>query len=536
MMLEALSALNKAEEPSKRAGWPFDPWHLPHDPAVFDAMARGETATVFQFDTPTVRPYLIKIKPKSIEDLAAITSLCRPGCLDAPYGDGRTLAEVYVARANGEEIAYAHQDLESILAPTYGIQIYQEQSMAIFKKLANYSDEQAEVVRRGIGKKEEKVLKSCMADLRAGCLARGWNDGQITLLIDQIMASARYAFNKSHAVSYAYVAYACMYLKLNYKFHWWKSVLTNASKEELTSKFWKDVKDFVQPPDINKSGNGYIIDGETLVAPIYVMNGVGEKAYEQLVKGAPYRDIEHFVSTHLGKRAKTDDRSAVHVGIVYKLAAAGILDSLFPPEIVGSSNFLVDKLEMIARLKSEVRKEKREPIPEQYRSVNRFGHYRIKKELVSMYSMDLRDIVLPTRGGYQDEYKRWWVRGLGSYRENGTRGDLPIVDGHEMVHAKEMAEKGVGIRGMRVGVIAFVVTEEVRPYAGKTKRMTKLLLDAGGTFYEEVFWPPWGESSAPSGFKGKPVLVVYKCDGPKVQVRSVIKLIDPTQEGRYDVL
>jgi DNA polymerase III subunit alpha len=510
-----------------RGGVTLDPWNLRHDDDVFRAFAEGRTETVFQFDTDTVRPYLKLIKPKDIEGLAAVTSLCRPGCLDAPYGDGRTLADVYVARANGEQVRYLHADLESLLGHTYGICLYQEQSMSVFKKLAGYSDEQAEVVRRGIGEKDKKVLESCMGDLRKGCLSRGWTDEQVNLLIDQIMASANYAFNKSHAISYAYIAYACMYLKEKYRLDWWKSVLSHADKKELVVKFWRFVKPFVKMPNLTKVSSAFEIDGDFLVCPVSVVTGMGEKAYAQLVDKAPYLSLDQFVQAHFGK---SEARSAIHSGIAHRLIAAGILDSLFD---AADTMTIAKKIGVFEDVKLRVKGKGSRPdaVPEKYVNVTPLGRYMLMKETVGVYSDDIRPMVLPNRSGYLDN-GMWFVS------LEGTR--MPVGGGEQVTALKEASQGGAGPQQPRmVACVAYVVEESTRQYTtrkGEVKYMTKLVLDSGGMFWEEVLWPPYQQSNAPTGYKNLPVLLTYVFDQNRYNITRVNPLLPRSKEPRYDVL
>lgn len=520
-----------------RTGESLDPWNLPYDREVVEEFVKGHTETVFQFDTDTVRPYLMNIMKAEVQNdlhsvlecLAAVTSLCRPGCLDAPTSDGRTLAEVYVACANGEPVTYVHQDLEPILKDTFGVQLFQEQSMRIFKDLAGYSDEQAETVRRGIGKKEDKVLASCMGDLKKGCLARGWTESQVELLMDQISASARYSFNKSHATSYAYIAYACMYLKTRYKLDWWKSVLSHSDKSEMVTKFWKYVSKFVSMPNLSKISRDFEIDGSSLVAPISIVTGIGEKAYDQLVVKAPYVDLDGFVKAHFGARGADDARSAIHTGVVHKLVAAGILDSVMPD--AGAT--VPDKIQAfeVLKCKHKGRKAKVEPVPEEYHNITSLGRYMLLKQTVGVYSDDLRPIVLENRGGYL-ENGRWFIN------INGRK--LVVGDGESISKIKGLVEKGMGPRsGMAAACLAYVVSEKVQQYrqkgTGEPRSMTKLVLDSGGVFWEEVIWPPRNGAYAPTGYKGLPVMITYGFTSDRYYVNSINPLVDRGQENRYDL-
>jgi len=505
----------------KRTGEEIDPWDLPFDESVMHQFGVGNTACVFQFDTATVIPYLKAIKPMNIDDLSAITALCRPGTLDAPYGDGRTLSQVFVDRCNGEKIEYIHPELESILSETMGIQLYQEQTIAIFKKLAGYSDEESETVRRGIGKKIKSVLESCMADLRERCVSRGWTNAQVDLLISQIMASSNYSFNKSHATSYAYVAYACMYLKEKYPLDWWSSALSNASKDEIAGKFWKHVKDFMLMPDINKSGDSFQIEGDKIRCPLSIILGVGPKAYVQLTESAPYTDFNQFVYTFFRKRSKTEDRSAVNIGVAYKLIAAGVLDSLFEGENLN----VVEKFEKLERIKAEVRKEKQSPIKEEYIGMTSLGELLIKKELVPVTSEDLRPYMVPPRKGWINQNGYWELKGF-----------PPIISGRQVSYFINKAEIDKNAQG-EFSCIAYVIDEKPITYKGGKKQATKMQVNVGGEFMETILWPKWNEEDiAPSGFKKIPVLLTYKGKGDRVSLESCLPLLKKEQLGTYNVL
>ena len=504
-----------------RHGVDLDPWDLPHNDKVFAAFGEGRSETVFQFDTQTVIPYLKAIKPQSIDDLSAVTALCRPGTLNAPYGDGRTLAQVFIDRCNGEEIKYIHPDLKPILEETMGIQLYQEQTISFFKHLADYTDEEAETVRRGIGKKIESVLKACMGDLMEKCLARGWTKDQVVLLQQQIMASSDYSFNKSHSTSYAYVAYACMYLKEVYPLDWWTSALTNADKDEIAGKFWKHVKDITKMPDINKSGLEFIIEDESIRAPLSIILGVGPQAYSQLTSNAPYATFNDFVYTFFRKRKKEEGRSAVNIGIVYKLISAGVLDSFFE-DIPGIT--VVEKFEQFEKLKAEVRNEKQTPIKEEFIGMTALGEYLIKKELIPVISEDLRPLTLPARGGSPHRHGYWDLKSF-----------PPIISGSQISYFIDQADLGTA-QG-EFSSLGYVIDEKIITYQGGNKQATKLYVDCGGEFFETILWPGWNKGNiAVSGFKKLPVILTYKGTGTRVSLESVTPLIKKDQLKTYNML
>jgi DNA polymerase III subunit alpha len=573
----------------ERTGVTLDPFHLPFDSKCVEEFQLTNTEGVFQFDTPTVRPYQKQIvKPDQIHSLvdiidinSAITALCRPGTLDAPNGDGRTLAEVFVARANGEPVQYVHMDLEPILKETYGIQLYQEQTMEIFKVIGGMDDAEADEVRRGIGKKIEKVLKAATEKLKIGALKRGWTEEQVNLLMSQIMASANYSFNKSHATSYSYVAYACMYLKTNYKLDWWKAILSNSSKDELSTKFWKYVQDFVQLPDINMSKDTYEILGEKIIAPFSILTGVGEKAYEDLMRHTPYSSLEHFVRSHFptkeeedAKKAKKkalkdkpelsdkssdseDDgpsrKSAVNAGISRKLIAAGVLDSMFDPSLI-----IEEKLMHFEEVRRAVRgKKKADKVPSEYQGVSDLGKYLLRKQLVQIHSEDLRPLMLKNRGGRQvpiranTEMSGWF-----------TQDGYPVLDGNQLEYFKSKIGDEIPLTQLcrqfdmllpydadqyfqpsvtaeferRFYVLAYVISEKSFPYKNKTKYANRMVLDINGFFTEEMLWPPKDKDSADLGFKKMPVLASFYMGSRGVSLGSVTPLLAEQDLEKFNMV
>ncbi len=538
------------DEIKARKGTSINPWDLPYDERCFDAFATGDTVSVFQFDTPTVRPYLISTKPKTIDALAAITALCRPGTLDAPSGEeeNETLAQLYVKRAQSKQaIRYVNRELEPILKETMGIQLYQEQTLRIFRDIGGFTFEEAESVRRAIGKKDEAVLAFSTSRLRQSCLSKGWSDRQVDLLIEQIMASARYSFNKSHAVSYAYVAYACMWLKLNYPLEWWKAILSNASKDEVATKFWKYVQDFVVLPDVNKSSETFTISGDKLMAPLSLISGIGEKTYKEIIKHVPYSSVEHFAKVHFQKEDGDKSRKPVHTGIALKLIAAGALDSLFPQLIS-----VQDKIALFNKAKAEAKDTtKIDAVPEEYYGMTDLGRYLARKKVVTIYSEDLREKMLPQRGGKilpskYNESMLFWV----------TQDYKMILDGNQIEWVKDLmmagkffelsarlekfAPRGIelsdnGGHSYYISSVAYVVSEKAFPYKNKTKQANRMVLDVNGYFSEEMLWPPYGQDVAPLGFEGLPCIATYRLSEKGFSLYSLTPLLKQEEAEKYNV-
>ena len=206
--VKTLKALGIAIKSLKSIGVNLEWKEFPNDPNVIkNVIAGGKLAGIFQLNTRTVAPFVAQIQPKNIKEIALLTSLVRPGALDAPVPDPnviyedekkrpKTAAEYYVHCAQGLRKPYfIHDDLKPILGDTYGVIVTQEQSLKIFRDLADYTYETAEEIRRGIGKKDKDLLSKHMNVLKEKCLLRGWSEQQVEILIESLMKSANYAFN-----------------------------------------------------------------------------------------------------------------------------------------------------------------------------------------------------------------------------------------------------------------------------------------------------------------------------------------------------
>ena len=190
------------------------------DPETMTVFARGDTEHIFQFESVGMRRWLKALKPQCFDDLVAMNALYRPGPI--------AYLSTFVRRKNGEEpVAYDHPLMEDELRETYGVTIYQEQIMILSRKLAGFTRGESDKLRKAMGKKRLDVMEEMKAKFVTGCLANPefrvgkWEDeSEARRLIDKIWgdwsACASYAFNKSHAVAYAWLAYQSAYLKAHY--------------------------------------------------------------------------------------------------------------------------------------------------------------------------------------------------------------------------------------------------------------------------------------------------------------------------------
>lgn len=267
-----------------------------HDKEVFENIIKANRVSgVFQMSARALRPYVKKMPPKNITEISNILALVRPGALEAPSPrpdapDGETAAEFYVACSNGRaEPFFVHDDLRDIIGETYSVILYQEQIMQVFIKLAGYSDGDAAAAMKAVSKKKKDKLEKHCNDLRKGCESRGWNKEQIEYLINSVMASARYSFNKSHSLAYAVNAYIECWLKYYYPVEFWCAKLTAQANKSESDKALKTVLDeaveYLDGFDIqNSEPFNFTINNNRIKPPIMVIKGVGLKAAIKLME------------------------------------------------------------------------------------------------------------------------------------------------------------------------------------------------------------------------------------------------------------
>jgi len=325
------------------------------------------------------------MRPKNVQEAALLTSVFRPGAMDASANDprdpNRTMADVFIDRWTGKEKAkYTHPDLEPILKSSNAVIVFQEQLMQIANQIGGLSMNDTNKLRRAISKKTGDELIRLLNQVKEGMLSRGWTEDQATETIEQMKASGRYGFNKSHALSYVYIARACAYLKYHYPAQWWAAVLTNASKEDLVG-YWNSISKHVLPPDINSSSDQYQVKNADkinwqVVPPLNVIEGVGPAALGEILEKQPFSSVTDFMDRI--------DRRIVNKRVMLRLIFSGVLDRFFAP----GADFL-DKAQEYLNLKAKLEGKKTpEAIPEEYRDMTPLRRELMKKLVYKTYSTD----------------------------------------------------------------------------------------------------------------------------------------------------
>lgn len=294
------------------------------DPETLALFARGEAIGLFQFESPQMRIFLRRLKVDKFEDLVAMNALYRPGPMQ--------FIETYINRKLGlEKIDYVVPQAQQVLAETYGVTVYQEQVMRLSRILANFSAGQSDNLRKAMGKKKLKQLEALEENFKQGCKANGYDEKTVNQIWQEWIAFAKYAFNKSHSVCYAYVAFQTGYLKAHYP-----SELMAANLQVFLDDP-KKVKGYMAEckrmgikllqPDVNASQSAFtVMDDGSIRFGLSAIKGVGDEAMKLLVaereKNGPFPDVFALVQ-RLGPKVCNKKN-------LEGLIKSGALDSLTP--------------------------------------------------------------------------------------------------------------------------------------------------------------------------------------------------------------
>jgi len=242
---------NAIKHVKERRGIDIDIMKIPlDDPKVFEMLGRGDTNGVFQLEGAGMRRNVVELKPNSVRELAAMVALYRPGPM--------AFIPKFVRSKFGQEpITYLHPKLEPILEETYGVICYQEQVLNIARAIGGFTMGQADVLRKAMSSKNREIMDKQKTKFLEGAEANGVSRKIALRIYEQVEPFAGYAFNKAHAVCYAFVAYRTAYMKANYPVEYYAALLSaNMDDKDKLAMYIEDCKRFniaILPPDVNHS-------------------------------------------------------------------------------------------------------------------------------------------------------------------------------------------------------------------------------------------------------------------------------------------
>ena len=297
------------------------------DQKTFELLSRGDTLGVFQLDSAPIRSLLRSMAPDSFEDIAAVIALYRPG----PMGEDSH--NKYADYKNGRKAPVAiHPELDKplneILKDTYGLIVYQEQVLAIARKVAGFTLGRADLLRKAMGKKDKKILDKERVHFEEGMKSNGFSEDATEKLWQTLIPFSDYAFNRAHSAGYGLLSFWTAYLKANYPSEYMAALLTSVRDDKDKSALYLNecrrmgIK--VLPPDVNESDSGYTPIGKDIRFGLTAIRNVGENVVASIIENRKTKG--KYVS--FGEFLAKVDAHVCNKKTVESLIKAGAFDSL----------------------------------------------------------------------------------------------------------------------------------------------------------------------------------------------------------------
>jgi DNA polymerase-3 subunit alpha len=291
--LRNLDVIDKAVE---LIGGGLDIAQIPMDDRkTYEMLARGEATGVFQFESSGMREALRQVRPTGLEDLIALVALYRPGPMQ--------YIPNYSSRKHGKEaVTFLDPRLKPILGATFGISVYQEQSMEIAKQIAGFTPAEADDLRKAIGKKIHSLMASLKGKFIEGCIANETSERVATQLWEDMEKAQDYSFNKSHAACYALIAYRTAWLRANHPCEYMAALISSVMNTKDRVPYYvnacHELGIDVLPPDVNESQIDFAVVAGKIRFGLNAVKGVGELACRTMVRareeGGPFESLWDF--------------------------------------------------------------------------------------------------------------------------------------------------------------------------------------------------------------------------------------------------
>lgn len=295
---------------------------------VFELISSGNTDGVFQMESAGMQSFMQELRPDTLEDIIAGIALYRPGPMEQ-------IPRYIHNKRNPADVTYKHPLLEQTLNVTYGCMVYQEQVLEIVRNLAGYSLGKADSMRRVISKKKAEAMKVERNNFIygsedgeiPGCIRNGIDEKTAIAIFDEINDFANYAFNKSHAAAYAFVCYQTAYLKTFYPVEFMASLISSIEDMDKINHYIENCRAMGidrLPPDVNKSGDGFTVEGNGIRFGLGAVKNVGHGVIQRIVgereENGSYRSFSDF----LDRTAGFDVNKRALEGLIY----CGAFDSM----------------------------------------------------------------------------------------------------------------------------------------------------------------------------------------------------------------
>jgi DNA polymerase-3 subunit alpha len=488
-----------------------------NDAKTMAVFAEGRTEAVFQFESSGMQEICRKLKPKGVEDLAALNALYRPGPLDGG------MVDEFILRHHGKKsVRYLVPEMKDILSNTYGIIVYQEQIMQLAQRLAGYTLSEADLMRRAMGKKKREEMAVHEEKFINGAIERGIKKEKAEKIFSLMAQFSDYGFNRSHSVAYAYLAFQTAYLKAHFPEHFYAAVLSSeaqdAAKVFKYSKELKAQKIALLPPDVNESNSDFTPLNGAIRYGLTAIKGLGQSIVKAIcdARGTePFRSFFDFA-----ERVEATKR------VLESLVSAGAFDSLKDerslPEWRGG---LFNSIDMAL---SRAQRAKRERIQGQS---GLFGG--LPEEID--YSKELSP---HAKGWNQTELLAAEKGAVGFYiTGHPLENYFDILQGYKAIKSTELPNLTTGIRVTSGGIISELQTRATKK--GDKFALLRLEDDLGGT--KCVLWPEVYRKHSALLQNDLAVLITGRLelsdDGPATLIADQVQGLDAAAKvGEYVVL
>ena len=409
------------------------------DRGAYEVFKSGNTSAVFQFESRGMRDLLVRAKPDRFEDLVALVSLYRPGPMD--------LIPDYIDRKHGRQrVEYLDPRLTTILGPTYGVMVYQEQVMQIAQVIGGYTLGGADLLRRAMGKKKPEEMAKHRDIFVAGAEKNGVARAKATQLFDLMEKFAGYGFNKSHAAAYALVAYQTAYFKAHHPAAFMAANLSLVMDDtDKVRGLYADALDqgvTILPPDVNESTYRFEpVDAKSVRYGLGGIKGTGEHAIDSIVAaratGGAFRDLFDF--------CRRVDKRLCNRRVVEALVKAGAFDAIDARRAtlfasVGIALEAAERAEAAAGQVSLFGEESRESsvplvVTRPWTDAERLAHeksalgFYLSGHPFHAFAAELAPLVKTTLGNLQPRQERYLVAGIVTALrvQTGKRGKMAFV-------------------------------------------------------------------------------------------------------------
>ncbi len=537
--LKTLSIIKEVIDNIKLSkGFDLDIEEIPiDDEETFKLFSDGHTTAIFQFESGGMKKYLKELKPNRFEDLVAMNALYRPGPME--------YIPSFIRRKHGEEkIAYDHPLMEKYLKDTYGITVYQEQVMLQSRALGGFTRGQSDSLRKAMGKKKADLMAELKVEFTKGCLA---NEEFINgckevkkkpeELIEKIWkdweAFASYAFNKSHSVCYAHIAYQTGYLKAHYPAEFMAGVLSrnlnDISKITLFMEECRNMKLDVLGPDVNESFKKFTVNKQGAIRfGMAGIKGVGAGAVEAIIeereKNGPFKDIYDFVERL--------PLTTVNKKNLEALAYAGALDNL--GGFHRAQLFAPLKNEETSFIENLIRYGNKYQADKASQQASLFGS---ADNAIEIKKPELPNCEPFTRLEELNKEKEYIGLFLSSHPLDDFKMEFKYFTNRELKELEELApleNKEIIVGGM-VTAVRKGYTKTQKPYAIMT------LEDYSGSYEFPFFgkdyenFLPWLEQGLFLQIKGKVQKKTWGDQALTININKIVNLADVREEGIREI-